>query len=209
MVLSISVLPVQSRFLPPSPAPQLLFLGASQPRLRQLCSVRPQTKVSVLGSSPSLQLRIQSIIESWPSWPLTFTWDPTTAPTLLIHHPGLCQHPLWQVFCPQTLLLPSWTPPKSHPHPGGKITLPKAESGPVSALLRIFLLLPSLSERNPKSSPWSQGPLWSHSLQMANLLSSLCLWFFSTEEQFRCSKMHRSYCSTVFHMYTSRQLPSR
>ena len=80
--LSTSNLPVQSRFFPPSPAPQLLFLGASHPRLRQLCSVQSQTKVSVLGSSPSLQLPIQSIIKSWPSWPLTFTWDLTTAPTL-------------------------------------------------------------------------------------------------------------------------------
>lgn len=158
--LSISNLPVQSQFLLPPPAPQLLFLGASYPRLWQLCSVRPQTKASVLGSSPSLQLPIQSVIKSW----LRDLWhSPGTdhcSQSLLLHHPGLCQHPLWQVFCPQTLLLPSWTPPKSHPHAADKITLPKAKSGPVSALLRIFLLLPSLSERNPKSSPWPQGLLY-------------------------------------------------
>lgn len=143
---------VQSRFLPPPPAPQLLFLGASHPRLWQLCSARCKTKVSVLGSSPSLQLPIQSIIKSW----LRDLWhSPGTRPLL----PLSASSPTRAMPASSLAGLPTDCCYPLGPHQGltltlqTEITLLKGKPDPVSALLRISLCLPPLSERNPKSSP--------------------------------------------------------
>lgn len=165
---------VQSRFLSPPPAPQLLFLGDSHPRLWQLRSVRRTDQSQCVRLQPFSSTPHPIHHQVVTSWPLTFTWGLTTAPTLCFLTTQGYASILSGRSSAHRLLPATWAPPRPHSHPADKITLLKGKPDPVSALLRISLCLPPLSERNPKSSPWPQGPLWSHSLQMANLLSSLC-----------------------------------
>lgn len=189
-------LTVQSRFLPHPQLPSCSSWVLLIPDLWQLRSVRCKTKFSVLGSA----LLFNSPSSSSSQWlDLWHHPGPDHCSHSLLLHPGLCSilsgrcHRLLLPLDPQVSLSPCRQ----------KSLFWKVSLIHVSALLRISLCLPPLSKEikiltvAPRSSVISQPPDESQ----PTLFS---LWFFPTEEQFRYSKMHRSYCSTrVFHMYTS------